>query len=105
MLIATDPLSLVFVACFLFGLLFLIGSALLGNLGHGGGSHAASHQFNLHVGGQAGTAHTAGFGKSNDLLGFKDLDLCWAKDAAPALKNDAKRGSLFLVFYGTILGL
>ena len=60
MLIATDPLSLVFVACFLFGLLFLIGSALLGNLGHGGGSHAASHQFNLHVGGQAGTAHTVG---------------------------------------------
>src|SRR5947209_4113919 len=60
MLIATDPLSLVFIACFLFGLLFLIGSALLGNLGHGGGSHAASHQFNLHVGGHASTAHTVG---------------------------------------------
>ena len=60
MLIATDPLSLVFIACFLFGLLFLIGSALLGNLGHGGGSHAASHQFNLHVGGHASTAHTIG---------------------------------------------
>jgi len=37
MQIATDPLSLVFLACFLFGLLFLIGSAILGNLGHGGG--------------------------------------------------------------------
>ena len=31
---ATDPLSLVFIACFLFGLLFFIGTILLGNLGH-----------------------------------------------------------------------
>ncbi len=63
MVIATDPLSLVFIACFLFGLLFLIGSALLGSLGHGGGgSHAASHHFDLHLGGhtQAGTSHTSG---------------------------------------------
>jgi hypothetical protein len=63
MVIATDPLSLVFIACFLFGLLFLIGSALLGNLGHGGGgSQAASHHFDLHLGGhtQAGTSHTTG---------------------------------------------
>ena len=77
MLIATDPLSLVFLACFLFGLLFLVASAILGNLGHGGGaSHAASHHFDLHIGGHAqsggqgsgthtvshGTAHTAGHG-------------------------------------------
>jgi hypothetical protein len=54
MLIATDLLSLVFLACFLFGLLFLVGSALLGNLGHGAGAdHAASHHFDLHVGGHA----------------------------------------------------
>ncbi|GAC1349852.1 MAG: hypothetical protein NVSMB27_26840 [Ktedonobacteraceae bacterium] len=63
MIIATDPLSLVFIACFLFGLIFLIASALLGNLGHGGGdSHAAAHHFDLHLGGhaQAGASHTTG---------------------------------------------
>ncbi len=63
MLIATDPLSLVFLACFLFGLLFLVGSAILGNLGHGGGaSHGASHHINLHVGGHTSGAapHTVG---------------------------------------------
>jgi hypothetical protein len=63
MLIETDPLSLVFLACFLFGLLFLVGSAILGNLGHGGGaSHAASHHINLHVGGHTngGATHTVG---------------------------------------------
>ena len=43
MLIATDPLSLLFIGCFLFGLLFVLVSALLGNLGHGSGhiSHGA----------------------------------------------------------------
>lgn len=35
MFIATDPLSLLFIACFLFGFLFFLGIALLGNLGHG----------------------------------------------------------------------
>jgi len=63
MLIATDPLSLVFLACFLFGLLFLVGSAILGNLGHGGGaSHGTSHHINLHVGGHTSGAapHTVG---------------------------------------------
>src|SRR5690242_17017877 len=35
MLIATDPLSLLFMGCFLFGLLFLVVTTLLGNLGHG----------------------------------------------------------------------
>jgi len=33
--IATDPLSLVFIACFLFGLLFLVAATLLGSFGHG----------------------------------------------------------------------
>jgi hypothetical protein len=67
MLIATDLLSLVFLACFLFGLLFLVGSAILGNLGHGAGAdHAASHHFDLHVGGhalsggQGGASHAVG---------------------------------------------
>ena len=59
MSIATDPLSLVFIACFLFGLLFLIGSAILGNLGHGGTGHAASHQFHLPAVGH-GATHSVG---------------------------------------------
>jgi hypothetical protein len=55
MLIATDPLSLVFIACFLFGLLFLLVTSLLGNLGHGhSGIHSASHHGGgLHLGGHA----------------------------------------------------
>jgi hypothetical protein len=72
MLIATDPLSLVFLACFLFGLLFLIGSAILGNLGHGGGAdHAASHHFDLHVGGHTsgGAPHTVGHAGGTHTVG------------------------------------
>ncbi len=45
--IATDPLSLVFIACFLFGLLFLVAATLLGSLGHGTntvhGVHSGTH--------------------------------------------------------------
>lgn len=41
-MIATDPLSLVFIFCFLVGLVFFIATALMGNLGHGA-SHAGSH--------------------------------------------------------------
>ncbi len=37
--IATDPLSLVFIASFLFGLLFLVATTLMGSFGHG--AHAA----------------------------------------------------------------
>jgi hypothetical protein len=55
MLIATDPLSLVFLACFLFGLLFLVGSSILGNLGHGA-THTASHQFHLPAVGHGATS-------------------------------------------------
>jgi hypothetical protein len=58
MLIATDPLSLVFIACFLFGLLFLLATSLLGNLGHGhAGLHAGSSHTGLHLGGHAPAAH------------------------------------------------
>ena len=63
MQIANDPLSLVFLACFFFGLLFLIGSAILGSLGHGAGAdHAASHHFDLHLGGHvhSGAPQTVG---------------------------------------------
>src|SRR5258708_10050558 len=59
MLIATDPLSLVFIACFLFGLLFLLATSLLGNLGQGhAGIHAGSSHTGLHLGGHAPATHT-----------------------------------------------
>ncbi len=47
-MIATDSLSLVFIACFLFGLLFFIITALLGNLGHGA-THSTGHHTAVHV--------------------------------------------------------
>jgi len=37
MSIATDPFSLLFISCFLFGLLFLMVTALMGSLAHGHG--------------------------------------------------------------------
>ncbi len=49
-MIATDPLSLLFIACFLTGLVFFIVTALLGNLGHGMTHNVAHH---------GGVAHTA----------------------------------------------
>lgn len=60
MLIATDPLSLVFIACFLCGFLFFVGTALLGNLGHshtghiGHMSHVGGHEFSHHSAFHAG---------------------------------------------------
>ena len=58
--IATDPLSLVFIACFLFGLLFVVVSALLGSGGHGSGSHVV----------HAGTGHAGHIGHvGNELHG------------------------------------
>jgi hypothetical protein len=58
-MIATDSLSLVFLACFLFGLIFLLVTALLGSLGHGHiGDHAAGHHFDLHLG--AHDSHVVG---------------------------------------------
>src|SRR5437660_3905806 len=69
MLIATDPLSLLFIGCFLFGLLFLLVTAVLGNLGHGHvGTQGISHHVGVHVGGHVshvvshGIAHTVGQG-------------------------------------------
>lgn len=54
MLIATDPLSLLFIGCFLFGFLFMVITALLGNLGHSGhsglGHHVAIPQPDMHTG-------------------------------------------------------
>jgi signal transduction histidine kinase len=55
-----DPLSLVFLGCFLFGLLFFVVTALLGSLGHGHAiGHTATHQAPLHIGGHVSSAHVA----------------------------------------------
>lgn len=54
--IATDPLSLLFIACFLLGFLFFIVTALLGNLGHG---HIHAHASVHHIAFDSG-AHHAG---------------------------------------------
>jgi len=60
--IATDPLSLVFIACFLFGLLFLVIAALLGNFAHGThsihGVHAGAHAGHIHVGHNTHLVHS-----------------------------------------------
>lgn len=58
-MIANDPLSLLFIGCFLFGLLFLVVTTLLGNLGHSGQgglghdadiTHHGTHIVTHHVG-------------------------------------------------------
>ena len=54
---ATDPLSLVFIACFLFGLLFFIGTILLGNLGHGHTGHVGHAAHVGHVGDVGHSGH------------------------------------------------
>lgn len=82
-MIQTDPLSLLFVACFLIGLVFFLVTALLGNLSHGhtvahGASHAATHpsgvahtahtpahHVDLHAGHIAGGAHQQQAGKAD----------------------------------------
>src|SRR6266700_2473937 len=63
-MIATDPLSLLFIACFLTGLVFFIVTALLGNLGHGLTHNVAHHVGAMHTTSthavDNGPAHTAG---------------------------------------------
>ncbi len=55
MLIATDPLSLLFIFSFLFGLLFLLVTAFMGNIGHG--HHIGGHH--IHIGGHGAGHHAA----------------------------------------------
>lgn len=55
-MLETDPLSLLFIACFLFGLLFLVVAALLGSVGGHGGEHIGGTH-HIDVGGHAGQAH------------------------------------------------
>lgn len=57
MLIATDALSLVFIGCFLFGMLFLLVTSILGNLGHSG-THTIAHHGPIHTGGHVGGGHS-----------------------------------------------
>ena len=67
---ATDPLSLIFIGCFLFGLLFMLATMLLGSVGHVGHvghaghighvSHTApAHTGTAHAGSHAISTHTA----------------------------------------------
>ena len=56
-MIATDALSLVFIACFLIGLLYFIVTALLGNLGHGF-AHGTAHH--VGIGHHGGGIHMTG---------------------------------------------
>ncbi len=56
-MIATDPLSLLFIACFLIGLVFFIVTALLGNLGHGF-AHGTAHH--VDIGHHGGSVHATG---------------------------------------------
>ena len=63
-MLATDPLSLVFIACFLFGLLFLIVAALLGSVGGHGGTHISSTH-SLNVGGHGAQVHSVHTGHTH----------------------------------------
>ena len=61
---ATDPLSLVFIGCFLFGLLFMLVTLLMGNVGHAGhighvGPSAHVPTGTTHTGSHAVSTHTA----------------------------------------------
>jgi hypothetical protein len=56
-MIANDPLSFLFIACFLIGLVYFIATAILGNLGHAF-AHGATHH--VDVGHHAGGVHTTG---------------------------------------------
>jgi hypothetical protein len=67
-MIATDPLSLMFIACFLVGLIYFIVTALLGNLGHGAthATHAVGHHVGAPIGQHTGVhAHTAGYAQAH----------------------------------------
>ena len=56
-MIATDPLSVLFIVCFLIGLVYFIVAAFLGNLGHGF-AHGAAHH--VDIGHHGGGIHTTG---------------------------------------------
>jgi hypothetical protein len=55
---ATDPLSLVFIGCFLFGLLFMLATMLMGSIGHTGHAGHIGHVSHVGHAGHAGNVHT-----------------------------------------------
>jgi hypothetical protein len=55
-MIATDPLSLLFIGCFLLGFLYLLVTALFGGLGHGQ-SHGLTHHVDTHLTHHVHVAH------------------------------------------------
>jgi len=55
---ATDPLSLVFIGCFLFGLLFMLATMLMGSIGHAGHAGHIGHVSHVGHAGHAGNVHT-----------------------------------------------
>ena len=64
-MIQTDPLSLVFIACFVFASAFIVATTVLG-LGHGHGMHMG-HAGHVHLGGHAGHLHLGGHGGGHAL--------------------------------------
>jgi hypothetical protein len=60
-MLATDALSLVFIACFLFGLLFLVVAALLGSVG----GHGSGHNIGMHHVGVSGHMEQAHVGHTH----------------------------------------
>ena len=74
-MIATDPLSLLFIGCFVLGLLYLLTIAFLGmGHGHSGVHHAVAHHHlhtgthqRIHIGGQADKSH---HGTSNSVFSY-----------------------------------
>jgi hypothetical protein len=85
-MIANDPLSLLFIGCFLFGLLFLVVTTLLGNLGHSGHggldhnadiTHHGAHVVTHHVGDLQGKGihiHTHAPSHSSTAKGSPQVD-------------------------------
>ena len=57
-MIATDPLSLLFIGCFLLGFLYLLVTALFGGLGHGA-SHGLAHHVDANLTHHVHVAHGA----------------------------------------------
>jgi hypothetical protein len=56
-MLATDPLSLLFIGCFLFGLFFFVVAGLLGQFHHGGVGHVSTHGTIHHVHVDVGGTH------------------------------------------------
>ncbi len=93
---ATDPLSLLFIGCFLFGLLFLLVTTLLGNLGHSGHGgldhhvdvgHHAGHIGPHHVGSIQGKELSVGHGTGH--VNNQTHTTHTAKDAAQSSQGNA----------------